>query len=368
MQGSNLRQGGLFAYHAGKAEGADRADRITTQLESFLPVQSFNTPPYFQSSRYPMLWTTIVDQPAPQTYKYTNMTPRKIKQRYSQSYLQQPHQPSDYESDVNYVSDAPPPPPTRSNAELNLSVIRRHDPAITSILSIAPYAVVYIFSPASQQWEKSGIEGTMFVCQLSPSELGAERYSVAVLNRRSLDNFRVELLDGSDVEITEDYVILQSNDEDGNPQVYGLWIFSEPPPSSTANSRAINAQIIQECAIQAETTRKMAEQNIQANEPLGEEFEIVESEPMERQLSLKELFGQQREQDDGWSVRSHSPQIKQPQFVPSADTDFFRTARRHVQPPQQQQPPATNSVQQSNHGRNLLDLFRTAGQGYKPGT
>ncbi|KAA6412308.1 MAG: hypothetical protein FRX48_04460 [Lasallia pustulata] len=297
------------------------------------------------------------------------MTPRKIKQRYSQSHLSlQSHQPSGYESDVDYVSDAPPPPPTRTNAELNLSVLRRHDLAIASILSIAPYAVVYLFSPPSQQWEKSGIEGTLFVCQLSPSKLGVERYSVLVLNRRGLDNFRVELVDGSDVDITEDYVILQSNDNDRNPQVYGLWIFSEPPPSSTANSRAINAQIIRECAIQAETTRKMAEQNVQADGQLGEEFEIVESEPMGRQLSLKELLGQQRKEDDGWSVRSHSPQTKQPQFIPSADTDFFRTARRQVQPQQQQRPPAIDPVQPSSHGRGLLDLFRTAGQGYKPGT
>lgn len=297
------------------------------------------------------------------------MTPRKIKQRYSQSHItQQAYQPSDYESDVNYVSDAPPPPPTRTNAELNLSVLRRHDPAIASILSIAPYAVVYIFSPASEQWEKSGIEGTLFVCQLSASELGVERYSVVVLNRRSMDNFRVELLDGSNVEITEDYVILQYNDDDGSPQVYGIWIFSEPAPSSTANSRSINAQIIQECAIQAETTSKMAEQTLQADGPLGEDFEIVESEPMGRQLSLKELFGQQREQDDGWSVRSHSPQMKQPQFVPSADTNFFRTARRHGEQQQQQHPPATNPIRQSNHGKNLLDLFRTAGQKYPLGT
>ncbi|MCJ1304499.1 hypothetical protein MMC08_007312 [Hypocenomyce scalaris] len=301
------------------------------------------------------------------------MTPRKTKQRYSQSHLpQQPYLPSDYESDVNYVSDAlPPPPPTRTNAELNLSVIRRHDPDTTSIISIPPYAVVYIFSPASQQWEKSGIEGTLFVCQLLPSELGAERYSVIVLNRRGLDNFRVELLDGGDVEITEDYVILQSNDEDGNPQVFGLWIFSEPPPSSTANSRAINAQIIQECAIRAETTRKAAVQSSQANGQHDEEFEFVENEPMGRQLSLKELFGQQREQDDAWNVKSHSPQIKHPQppqFVPSADTDFFRTAKRHAQPQQQHRPPTAVPVPQSNHGRDLLDQFRTAGQGYQHGT
>src|SRR6266487_2235817 len=61
-------------------------------------------------------------------------------------------QPSDYESDLQnyYLSDNQSganmpsdaiPPPTRTNEELNLAVLRRHNPAITSILSLAPYAV-----------------------------------------------------------------------------------------------------------------------------------------------------------------------------------------------------------------------------------
>ncbi|OCK87112.1 PH domain-like protein, partial [Cenococcum geophilum 1.58] len=217
-------------------------------------------------------------------------------------------QPSDYETDAPNLDILPPPP--RSNTELNLSVIQRHNPSVRSILSIAPYAVVYLFSPAAQAWEKCGIEGTLFVCQLTQSSIGADRYAVTILNRRGLDSFTTELLSGDDVENTEEYVILQVGAEDGTPQIYGLWIFSEPPPSSTANTRTINAQIIQDCAIQAEMSRKLLEQELRDSsngaQQIAEDAQAEEeSVPMGRQLSLRELFGQQRTQDAGWSLHNH---------------------------------------------------------------
>ncbi len=39
--------------------------------------------------------------------------------------------------------------------------------------------------------------------------------------------------------------------------IYGLWIFAEPPPSSTAEMRTINARVIQDCAARAEATGRM---------------------------------------------------------------------------------------------------------------
>ncbi|KAA8641827.1 hypothetical protein EYZ11_006655 [Aspergillus tanneri] len=276
-------------------------------------------------------------------------------------------QPSDYESDFqNYFSDTQQPsdqqessmsaPPLRSNEELNLAVLRRHNPSVNTILSLAPYAVVYIFSPATRQWEKSGVEGTLFVCQLTQGNLGEERYSVFVLNRRGLNNFDVLLTDGENVELTEEYVILKTdsnNDTMNNNSVtgsnssnnvsgpdkstalriYGLWIYSEPPPNSTAETRSINAQMIRECAVHAGHSLSLARERLEATHqnglhvaaataaattagaPLDEEPSSV---PMGRQVSLKDLFGQQRAQDDGWSVRAHSlgPEdwMHQPQY------------------------------------------------------
>lgn len=270
-------------------------------------------------------------------------------------------QPSDYESDFqNYISDSQQPaelqgipaPPQRSNEELNLSVIQRHNPAVTSILSLAAYAVIYIFSPSTRQWEKSGMEGSMFVCQLTQGPLGEERYSVIVLNRRGLNNFDVPLTDGDDVELTDEYVILKTDydpfaDSTNNPagtgsvtnanknangpnlRIYGLWIYSEPPPNSTAETRTLNAQMIRECATHAGHSLKLARERWEADQQNGMHVaaqaasataapvdEVQSSVAMGRQISLKDLFGQQRAQDDGWSVHAHSmgwnPQQQQP--------------------------------------------------------
>lgn len=312
---------------------------------------------------------------------------------------QQRLQATDYESDnQNYFSDAPnfqpvegPEPglPLRSNEELNLTVLRRHNPSITAILSLAPYAVVYIFSSTTRQWEKSGIEGTMFVCQLQQGSLGEERYSVFVLNRRGLNNFDTALTDANNVEITDEYVILKvdglnrptpaavdpgsSNNVTESPTrhqrktsagvdalIYGLWIYSEPPPNSTAETRTLNAQVIRECAAHAGQSLKLAKERVEAMKQDGLHAAAVTAAPMAappfeqedgygleavqmgRRFSLKDLFGQQRAQDDAWSVKAHNL------GYPSS---------------QQQQQDVPQSGGQEAEGKQdlLADLFRRAG-------
>ncbi|KAI9841492.1 MAG: hypothetical protein M1837_000653 [Sclerophora amabilis] len=299
------------------------------------------------------------------------MTPRKSKTHARQQQLN--HQPSDYESDVNASDVPPPPPPSRTNAELNLSVLRRHNPEVSSILALAPFAVIYSFSSSTQQWEKIGVEGTLFVCQLSSTDEEVERYTVTILNRRDLHNFEAELLNEADVEVTQGYVILKVNDEDQVPRVYGIWIFAESPTSSTANVPAITAQIIQDCAVQAETSRRLVEQRQagRVQQPVGPANGGLASEPMGRQLSLRELFGHQRGQESELSTKAHSPPMPSTHFVPSADTDFFRSTVRPSQSQTQQQAKSQGPGPTQKGGANelkpdsLLELFRKAGEGLK---
>ncbi|KAF2181870.1 PH domain-like protein [Zopfia rhizophila CBS 207.26] len=213
--------------------------------------------------------------------------------------------PSDYETDAPANIDTPLPP-TRTNEELNLKVLRRHYPDVTSVHKVAQYAVLYLFSPETQ-WEKSGIEGTLFMCELTPSSISADRFSVIILNRRGLNNFTVELTSRDNVEFSEPYVILQEQGEDGTQQIYGLWIFSEPPPSSTATIRVETAEKIQELAARAEESRMAREDILKAEaEAIGEIRPVQgESIPMGRQLSLRELFGQQREQDAAFHIHNN---------------------------------------------------------------
>lgn len=183
---------------------------------------------------------------------------------------------SDYESDAaaHYIdysgAEAVPPLPAdlpqRTNTELNLSVLRRYQPDVRAIVSIAANAVVYAFSAASQGWDKTGAEGTLFVCEREPlwvaaaSAGGGEearafpQACVFILNRRGLDNVIVDLARVSHCEITPELTIFKM-DEDGSPagggvgdpengngasQVVGVWLHADED-----DTRETNAAIIQ---------------------------------------------------------------------------------------------------------------------------
>lgn len=188
-----------------------------------------------------------------------------------------------------------------------------------SILSVAPYAVVYEFSPLPEPtWTKSGVEGSLFLNQLEPGLYGEDRYTALVLNRRGLDNFEAELREANNggVEITAEYVIV-SYKEGHEQKINGIFIFSEGPGTSTEHTRAYNGDLMKKLAVQAALSRRAAEAaaaEATANHTNGhmQEAEATADSqmavPMGRQISLQQFFGQQRADDASFSVRNHSPQ------------------------------------------------------------
>ena len=147
--------------------------------------------------------------------------------------------------------------PKTTNEALNLSVLQRLLPSTVSIEFLAPYAVVYLFSSttSTQAWEKSGVEGTLFVVRLRNG-----RHAVVVLNRRGLDNFILHLKSAEEVDVTDEYIILRGdgveklgdgNGDEDEGKVYGLWIFEEEL-GSTKGVREACGKCILECAEKAE--------------------------------------------------------------------------------------------------------------------
>lgn len=240
------------------------------------------------------------------------MTPRR--QNAHQTVYPPPnHVPLQHQHHHHPSEELPPPAAQltrRTNEQLNLSVLRHHNPDTLRILSIAPYAVLYLFSPSTSAWEKTGTEGTLFVSQLSNTDEGVERYAVTLLNRRGLENFSEELKEADAVEVQGEYVILkvEAEDDDGDDDredererggkmlVYGLWIFSEPAPSSTALTRELNAKIMRECAEQAERSRKMVEKQrispVSQYDRSSPAASQDQRQPSGRSISLQDLFGQ----------------------------------------------------------------------------
>ena len=185
-------------------------------------------------------------------------TPRKARQRNHASNSGPPQVgASDYESDAAHYAESNDVPrlahlPTRTNTDLNLSVLRRYLPDIRSILSIAANAVVYTFSEASQGWDKHGVEGTMFVCEqepiVTPTGQALSRVCVFVLNRRGLDNLAVDLVRVSNCEMADELIIFQLEEDsladaedDGavGRKVIGIWIHADEDDTREVNTNII---------------------------------------------------------------------------------------------------------------------------------
>ncbi|KAG9239248.1 hypothetical protein BJ875DRAFT_220784 [Amylocarpus encephaloides] len=213
------------------------------------------------------------------------MTPRKTRGRHQQNTSQSiPVQASDYESEAFYE----PHVTTRSNTELNLAVLRRYHPSIQSILSIAPSAQIYTYVPESSSWNKTDIEGTLFVCQLAPATLsGRIHYCIVVLNRRGLDNLIMNMAAVENVEITGEFLMIgvrSSEDPNIRPEegaemkTLGFFIHADK-----LDTREVNCQLIKE---------KWEEEGAQRH---GEgATEPQKSEATDgRKLNLADLFGSQ---------------------------------------------------------------------------
>ncbi|KAK5713050.1 hypothetical protein LTR15_011411 [Elasticomyces elasticus] len=262
----------------------------------------------------------------------------------------QPIPDSDPETDIPTEPPVLAPPPQRSNTELNLTVLRRYNPSINSIISIAPFAVLYTFSPNSQAWEKCGVEGTLFICHLS--DTGPARYNAMILNRKSLENFEAELKSADDVEITEEYVILQSTmGDEGTPVIYGIWIFEDgdaeggiPEAGVEVNGHVEEVQDDGYYGMDG-TTQMQAQM----------EEEAAVSQQAGQRLDLLQLFGSKSAALPAVSEPPQQEAAQTTRFTPSADTEFFRSTRSPAVVEQQQQQQTGGPPTQQH---TLLDLFK----------
>lgn len=303
--------------------------------------------------------------------------------------LQPQPAPSDYDTDNANLTDnqhllaaSIPAPPVRSINELNLLVLQRWYPEVTHIIAIAPYAVIYNLNRAVGEWEKGETEGSMFVCQLTQEPY--ERYRIIILNRKSVENFTLDLVSSENVSFQSGFIIAQTTEDDAT----GIWIYSDG--RTTPTTAEVTWNVIESCAKRVE---QFAVHDRGISDETGDHEDIYESgvdavaeddtlQNVSQQvlppvmaasgerLDLAALFAKPRDQQQ--AVPDSNQSFVQPDFfsigqVPitarsnghsshfpaTADTDFFRTTSTPADP----QPSHAGPVAQQNA---LLDLFKSA--------
>lgn len=215
-------------------------------------------------------------------------TPRKPR-RQNQTSSQQVVQASDYDTEAFYA-----PPVSRTPSEINFSVVRRYVPSLESIICFANAAQLYLM-PEGEWVKESEVEGTLFVCQLTPSPVtGGSRHCIVLLNRKGLDNLIVESGEIQNIEygVRPGFISLgfkpRVGGRDTEMKILGLHLHANEPSAD------------QICALINEHWEEAVRERIRAGgddgiHNLGDGLipnthGHVEEKSMGRRLSLTELF------------------------------------------------------------------------------
>mmetsp|Transcript_19204 Transcript_19204/g.47463 ORF Transcript_19204/g.47463 Transcript_19204/m.47463 type:complete len:265 (-) Transcript_19204:21-815(-) len=105
----------------------------------------------------------------------------------------------------------------QARKEANLRLLQRTtDPSISNILDSATHVVLYKFAQASQSWEKSNVEGGLFLA-VKPSG-----YIMVIVNRSSPDNYSIQLSANFQLQHQDPYLIFRQL-EQGETVIRGIW-------------------------------------------------------------------------------------------------------------------------------------------------
>ncbi|CAN6286254.1 unnamed protein product [Urochloa humidicola] len=101
---------------------------------------------------------------------------------------------------------------------LNLSVLRRLDPAVTDILITAAHVVTYTFDGAIQEWSRKHVEGSLFVVKRNTQP----RFQLVIMNRLNTENLVQDLLTDFEVDVQVPYVMYRNAAD----EVLGIWFYN----------------------------------------------------------------------------------------------------------------------------------------------
>ncbi|KAK3148825.1 hypothetical protein QOZ80_3AG0209200 [Eleusine coracana subsp. coracana] len=101
---------------------------------------------------------------------------------------------------------------------LNLSVLRRLDPAVTDILITAAHVVAYNFDADSGEWSRKRVEGSLFVVKRSEQP----RFQLVVMNRLNTENLVEDLLTDFEYDVQVPYVMYRNAAD----EIIGIWFYN----------------------------------------------------------------------------------------------------------------------------------------------
>lgn len=102
---------------------------------------------------------------------------------------------------------------------MSLSALKRLDPYISNITDLASQVALYTFNNTTNEWEKTNVEGTLFVY----SRLASPRHGFTILNRLSMDNLTEPITKDLDFQLQHPFLLYRN----ARLSIYGIWFYDK---------------------------------------------------------------------------------------------------------------------------------------------
>ncbi|XP_001601191.1 mRNA-decapping enzyme 1A [Nasonia vitripennis] len=106
-----------------------------------------------------------------------------------------------------------------SELRMNVAALKRVDPYVRDILETATHVALYTFNGEKNEWEKTDIEGALFVY----SRIGEPYNSILIMNRLNTKNQVEPVTPGLDLQLQEPFLLYKNSK--GN--IYGIWFYDK---------------------------------------------------------------------------------------------------------------------------------------------
>ncbi|XP_008565936.1 PREDICTED: mRNA-decapping enzyme 1B isoform X2 [Galeopterus variegatus] len=103
--------------------------------------------------------------------------------------------------------------------DISLAALRRHDPYINSIVDVASQVALYTFGHRANEWEKTDVEGTLFVYTRSASP----KHGFTIMNRLSMENRTEPITKDLDFQLQDPFLLYRN----ARLSIYGIWFYDK---------------------------------------------------------------------------------------------------------------------------------------------
>ncbi|XP_075704879.1 mRNA-decapping enzyme 1B isoform X2 [Rhinoderma darwinii] len=109
--------------------------------------------------------------------------------------------------------------PLGRGLDISLAALRRQDPYIQGIVDVASQVALYTFSHKANEWEKTDVEGTLFVYTRSASP----KHGFTIMNRLSMENRTEPITKDLEFQLQDPFLLYRN----ARFLIYGIWFYNK---------------------------------------------------------------------------------------------------------------------------------------------